>query len=413
MSCGNASAVELAFLSASNWKVCWLIMQTSSLPIMRNAHGRILCSTLLTMVMLHLSACALAVYHCPYSWRGRESERDGRCRRYPAFWQPVGSTCCPRCGKKNGEWRFCVDYRHLNAVTHKDFYTVPCIDEARDHIVWSSWFSSMGLRSGYWQVGMAQSTKTKTAFTIGQGLWQFRVMLFGLCNPPATFEWLMERVLLAVPRSCCVVYLDDLLVHASSFEHNLANLCNVFSEVRLPGLWFNLKKCQLFQRETAFLRHIVKGQEVSTDSAKVADVKDWPCELHSFLGLASYYRRFIRDFHSQPPPAPHKQRLAVPAQDGPHSIARVDLPRHLPTLHCGHRHQQHRSQGRAVTGGRQWREGNHLLQTYPEPRWTELLRHSTQTAGRCARPPPLLALPIGRLLLPTHRQCLPHLAVEL
>ncbi|KAJ8346422.1 hypothetical protein SKAU_G00278230 [Synaphobranchus kaupii] len=176
--------------------------------------------------------------------------------------------------KKSGEWRFCVDYRRLNSATTKDSYPLPRIDEALDHISGSNWFSSLDLRSGYWQMRLAPEAKPKTAFTIGQGLWQFRVMPFGLCNAPATFERLMERVLAAVPRSRCVVYLDDLLA----------------------GLRLNPKKCQLLRRETAFL-----GHSVATDPSKVAAVGDWPVpgyvgELRSFLGLASYYRRFVRDF---------------------------------------------------------------------------------------------------------------------
>ncbi|KAJ8351980.1 hypothetical protein SKAU_G00234560 [Synaphobranchus kaupii] len=199
------------------------------------------------------------------------------------------------------KWRFCVDYRRLNSATTKDSYPLPRIDEALDHISGSSWFSSLDLRSGYWQVRLAPEAKPKTAFTIGQGLWQFRVMPLGLCNAPATFERLMERVLAAIPRSRCVVYLDDLLVHASNFQQALANLTDMLAAICHAGLRLNPKKCQLLRRETAFLGHIVSERGVATDPSKVAAVRDWPVpgnmgELRSFLGLASYYRRFVRDF---------------------------------------------------------------------------------------------------------------------
>ena len=203
--------------------------------------------------------------------------------------------------KKDDTWRFCVDYRRLNDVTRKDAYPLPRIDDALDYIAGSCWFSSLDLRSGYWQVELAPEARPKTAFSIGQGLWQFKVMPFGLCNAPATFERLMERVLSDIPRSHCIVYLDDLLSHAADFESAVTNLEAVFQAIRRAGLRLHPKKCHLFRQETSFLGHVVSAAGVSTDPAKVAAVRDWPVphnvgQLRSFLGLASYYRRFVRDF---------------------------------------------------------------------------------------------------------------------
>ncbi|KAK2893391.1 hypothetical protein Q8A73_015875 [Channa argus] len=155
--------------------------------------------------------------------------------------------------KKTGKWRPCVDYRGLNAITRKDSFPLPRIDDALDYVAGSCWFSSLDLRSGYWQVELAPEARPKTAFTIGQGLWQFKVMPFGLCNAPATFERLMEQVLKDIPRSRCVVYLDDLLVHAKGFEDAISNLAGVFTAIRQAGLWLNPAKCYLLARETQFL----------------------------------------------------------------------------------------------------------------------------------------------------------------
>ncbi|KAJ8388106.1 hypothetical protein AAFF_G00147240 [Aldrovandia affinis] len=163
------------------------------------------------------------------------------------------------------------------------------------------WFSSLDLQSGYWEVELTPDAWPKTAFTIGQGLWQFRIMPFGLCNAPATFEQLMERVLNHVPKQHCIICLDDLLVHAGDFEGALRHLWEVFAAIHQAGLCLNPKKWQLFWRESAFLEHVVSTDGMATDPAKIAAVRNWSPptninDLQSFLGLASYYRRYVQDF---------------------------------------------------------------------------------------------------------------------
>lgn len=203
--------------------------------------------------------------------------------------------------KKNGGLRLCHDYRRVNEVTRKDSYPVPRVDDTLDAIVGSQWFSSLDLRSGYWQVELSPDAKPKTAFSNGRGLWQYTVMPFGLCNAPASFERLMDKVLRPVPRSACVVYLDDVLVHGVNFSTAVSNLRKVFECFQSANLRMNPKKCSLLRRETHFLGHVVGPQGVSTDPEKVRAVREWPIprcrkEVRGFVGLASYYRRFIRSF---------------------------------------------------------------------------------------------------------------------
>ncbi|KAG7468788.1 Transposon Ty3-I Gag-Pol poly [Solea senegalensis] len=203
--------------------------------------------------------------------------------------------------KKTGGWRLCADYRPLNKVTIKDSYPLPRIDESLDLISGSVWFSSLDLRSGYYQVPLAPESRPKTAFCTGRGLWQFKVMCFGLCNAPATFARLMDKVLADVPREQCLVYLDDILAHGGSFESALEALRRVLERIRAAGLKLHPDKCHFMKREVSFLGHRVTGEGISTMADKVGMVRNWPTpanrrQLKSFIGLASYYRRFVQGF---------------------------------------------------------------------------------------------------------------------
>ena len=203
--------------------------------------------------------------------------------------------------KKDGTTRFCVDYRRLKDVTRKDSFPLPRVDSTLDALDGSQWFSTLDLKSGYWQVDLEESAKEKTAFSYGKGLWQFNVMPFGLCNAPATFERLMEFVLVHMPWETCLVYLDDIIVLGKSFDEHLDNLTQVFERLRNSNLKLSTTKCCLCQTQVTYLGYVVTRNGIEPDPKKIEAVRSWPVplnvqELRSFLGLCSYYRRFVRDF---------------------------------------------------------------------------------------------------------------------
>jgi hypothetical protein len=203
--------------------------------------------------------------------------------------------------KKDGTPRFCIDYRRLNDVTIKDAYPLPRVDDCIDSLSGAKYFSSLDLNSGYWQVGMSDADKEKTAFATTMGLYQFTVMSFGLANAPSTFERLMENVLRGLQWEECLLYMDDIVVPCATVSEGLARLEHIFERLLDANLKCKPSKCSLFQKKIKFLGHIVSEDGISTDPAKIEAVLTWPTprdakEVKSFLGLCSYYRRFVKDF---------------------------------------------------------------------------------------------------------------------
>jgi len=205
--------------------------------------------------------------------------------------------------KKDGSQRLCVDYRQLNKATVQDAFPLPNISDSLDCLSGSQWFSTLDMASGYWQVGMDPSTKYKSAFVTSNGLYEWNVLPFGLSTAPGTFERLMTLVLKGLQFKICLCYLDDIIVFANSFEEHLRRLEEVFMRIESAGLKLKPTKCELFKKETTYLGHVVGEDGVKTDPKKIEKVDNWPVpetptEVKSFLGLASYYRRFVPGFAS-------------------------------------------------------------------------------------------------------------------
>ena len=203
--------------------------------------------------------------------------------------------------KKDGTQRFCVDYRRVNAVTKKDVYPLPRIDDILDTLSGTKYFSTLDLCSGYWQIQLDPDTREKSAFTTHSGLYEFTRMPFGLCNAPATFQRLLQTVLSGLEGKFCFVYLDDILICSKSFEEHLQHLQQIFERLRKAGLTLKPKKCSFLRKQVIYLGHVISSSGISPDPSKTQKVRDYPeptdvKKVRQFLGLASYYRRFIPDF---------------------------------------------------------------------------------------------------------------------
>ena len=203
--------------------------------------------------------------------------------------------------KKDETYRFCIDYRALNEITKKNAFPIPRIDESLDYLGGNTWFCTLDLQAGYWQIGMAPPDREKTAFITHKGLFEFNVMAFGLCNAPATFQSMMNAMLNGLIGNSCLVYLDDVIIFGPTVQACLNNLKIVFQRLRGYGLKLKPRKCKMFQREVEYLGRIVSGNGIRADPGKTQAIQDWPLpgtvrELKSFLGFCSYYREFIPNF---------------------------------------------------------------------------------------------------------------------
>ncbi|UYV78601.1 hypothetical protein LAZ67_16002112, partial [Cordylochernes scorpioides] len=250
---------------------------------------------------------AKPIKHKPYRVSAKEREiikeqidemlRDGIIRPSSSPWSfPVILV-----KKRDGKYRFCVDYRKLNDVTVKDVYPIPRIDDVMDTLQGSKYFSAIDLRSGYWQVEIEEKDKEKTAFTTTHGLYEFNVMPFGLCNAPATFERNMDNVLGNLRWQICLCYLDDVIIYSSDFPTHLKRLEAVLKCFSESNLKLNDKKCRFAFEELEILGHITNQQGIKPAEYNIKAVRDFPQpkkvkEVQSFLGMCSYYRKFIKDF---------------------------------------------------------------------------------------------------------------------
>ena len=204
--------------------------------------------------------------------------------------------------KKDGSLKFYIDLRKLNNWFIKDAYSSPHIDETLDSLQGSQWFSSLDLKSGYWQVKMDKKSKPLTAFTMWLlGFYECKRMPFGLTNVPVTFQRLMETCLGDPYLHWCIIYLDDFVIFSKDPASHLERLEAVFQKLVEAELKFKLAKCGLFQWQIACLGHIFSPQGIATHEGKIEAIRKWLVltnitEVWSFLGFMGYYCWFILKF---------------------------------------------------------------------------------------------------------------------
>jgi hypothetical protein len=203
--------------------------------------------------------------------------------------------------KHDGTWRFCVDYRALNAKTVCDMFPISVVDELLDELRDTRFFTKLDLRSGYHQVRMHTEDIKKIAFRTHHGHFEFLVMPFGLTNAPATFQALMNDVLQDFIRVFVLVFFDDILIFNDSWSSHLQHVRMVLKRLQEHGLAIKQSKCSFGATSVQYLGHVISDQGVAMDADKVEVVRAWPLTrtvraVRGFLDLTGYYRKFIQSY---------------------------------------------------------------------------------------------------------------------
>lgn len=205
--------------------------------------------------------------------------------------------------KPNNEYRFAIDYRKLNAVTQLQTFPAKRLDDVFDAVgqTKAEIFSTLDLASGYWQIALDEETNHKTAFITHDNLYQFKRIPFGLVNAPATFQMVMNMILKGLTWKHCLVYIDDIIVWSDNFDNHLKHLDLVFQRLRKANLTLKPLKCSFAKAEVTYLGHIISKDGIKVNPSKIEAVKSFPIpqnqhDVRSFLGLANYYRKFVKGY---------------------------------------------------------------------------------------------------------------------
>lgn len=215
------------------------------------------------------------------------------------------------------KWRVVVDYRKLNEITVGDSYPIPNIEDILDQLGHSKYFTTLDLASGFHQIPMKPEHSYKTAFSTSQGHFEFSRMPYGLKNAPSTYQRLMNSVLTGLQGMQCFVYIDDIVIYASSLTEHEEKLRHVFSRLQNNNLRLQPDKCEFLHKEIAYLGHVITEHGVKPNPGKIIAISNYPKpqnekQIKQFLGLLGYYRRFIRNFVSHAKPLTKLLKLNTP-----------------------------------------------------------------------------------------------------
>ena len=203
--------------------------------------------------------------------------------------------------KKDGTPRVVIDYRGLNEITVKNKYPLPLMDELFDRVVNAKWFTKIDLRSGFHQIAIRPEDREKTAFRTRYGSFEYTVLPMGLCNAPGTFMQLMNETFADMLDKSVLCFLDDILIYSRTEEEHVQHVRAVLRRLKERKLYGKLSKCEFMQREVEFLGHRIGADGLRMAPDKVGAVREWPrptsvTEVRSFLGLANFYRRFVKGY---------------------------------------------------------------------------------------------------------------------
>jgi transposase InsO family protein len=256
---------------------------------------------------IELQAGARPVYQAPYraGQKGRDVEKKEVERMLQAgVIEPANSEWASPVvliTKKDGSIRFCVDYRKLNALTVRDTYPLPRMDDYLDCLGEAQLFTTLDCNSGYWQIPVAREDRDKTAFVTHCGIHRFTRMPFGLVNAPATFQRALDMIVAGVKWKYALVYLDDVIIYSRSFNEHLTHVSHVLELLKEAGISLKLKKCAFFKTEVEYLGHVITPGKLHVSNKNVVALEQahhprTRTELRSFLGMCNVYRKFVPQF---------------------------------------------------------------------------------------------------------------------